>query len=119
MSNAGACRMYHIVDGERHIDAKRFEQMQEGRDFFFKFFQADCDRIAIENPTPLTICELPEPTQVIQPYDFGHKYSKRTCLWLKGLPCLVPTKYEMEWKPYLPSSTSRNAGKPKNKGTMH
>lgn len=53
---------------------------------------ADCAKIAVENPTPLKIVELPPYTQAIQPWQFGHPYTKRTCLWLKELPPLVPTE---------------------------
>ena len=56
-----------------------------------KFYNANCERIAIENPTPSRIFELPQKTQVIQPYQFGHPYRKTTCLWLKNLPALRPT----------------------------
>jgi hypothetical protein len=53
----------------------------------------------------MKIFGLPAPTQVIQPYQFGHPYSKRTLLWLKGLPPLKPTEILSEWRPYLPSNT--------------
>lgn len=106
LSNAGACRMYRIIDGKRYIDADRYELMREGRRFFFAMLNADCDRIAVENPTPLGICDLPEPTQVIQPYEYGHPYSKRTLLWLKGLPNLTPTDIVAEHETWLPSNTS-------------
>ena len=49
-------------------------------------------RIAIENPVGCISSQIRKPDQIIQPYDFGHDASKRTCLWLKGLPALVPTK---------------------------
>lgn len=106
LSNAGACRMYRYFGGERWINDKRFEQMKEGRDFFLQFLNAECDRIAIENPTPLKLANLPEETQAIQPYEYGHPYSKRTLLWLKGLPKLIPTNIVDKHIPYLPSNTS-------------
>ena len=109
LSNAGACRMYKVINGERWINAARYELMLDGRDFFYKFLNADCDKIAIENPTPMKICGLPKPSQIIQPYMFGHPYSKRTLLWLKGLPCLWPTEIVAEHVPYLPSNTSNFA----------
>ncbi len=61
--------------------------------------------IAVENPTPMKVYDLPEHTQAIQPWQFGHAYSKRTLLWLKNLPMLVPTNMVKEHKPYLPSNT--------------
>ena len=66
-----------------------------------QFYDADCPKIAIENPTPMKIVGLPQYQQAIQPYQFGHPYSKRTCLWLKGLPPLVPTEIIPEHSPYV------------------
>jgi len=66
---------------------------------------ADCRFIAVENPTPMKIYDLPEHTQAIQPWQFGHPYSKRTLLWLKNLPQLIPTNIVTDYKPYLPSNT--------------
>ena len=51
---------------------------------------ADCDFIAVENPTPMSIWKLPPHSQSIQPWMFGEPYTKRTCLWLKNLPPLIP-----------------------------
>ena len=56
-----------------------------------KIYNADCPRICVENPLPSKIYELPLHTQVIQPFEFGHPFKKRTQLWLKGLPNLKPT----------------------------
>lgn len=119
LSNAGACRMYRYFNGERWINDKRFNQMLGGREFFFNFLNADCKRIAIENPTPMKIADLPKETQVIHPFEFGYPYSKRTLLWLKGLPELTPTKIIKEHTPYLPSNTSALAkGKGGSKGAV-
>lgn len=95
------------VSGALRFEAKREDGRQrEGLEFFCKFLQADCDRISIENPVNIIsgdycrkwfpdIVEkygLPiKPTQAVHPWMFGHPESKKTCLWLKGLPPLVPT----------------------------
>lgn len=63
----------------------------EGIKFFMKFVNVDCDRIAIENPVGIMSSEYRKPSQIIQPWQFGHKAQKSTCLWLKGLPLLTPT----------------------------
>lgn len=60
--------------------------------FFMAFYMADCEKMCIENPIPTRIWGLPEYTQIIQPYEHGHPYSKKTCLWLHGLPNLQPTE---------------------------
>lgn len=92
LTNAGSVRMR--VKGE--IVPERYEAMLAGREFFFRFLAADCPRIAVENPTPMRLAELPPYSQVIQPWQFGHPYTKRTCLWLRGLPPLVPTEIVSE-----------------------
>ena len=72
-----------------------------GKRIFLKFLNADCQRIAVENPTPMRLVGLPPYTQAIQPYWFGHPYSKRTCLWLVNLPLLKPTCIVSHHEPYV------------------
>ena len=97
LTNASAVRMR--VGGVLQED--RYRKAMEAKEFFMKFWEADIPMIAIENPTPLKIVGLPPYTQAIQPYWFGHPYSKRTCLWLKGLPPLVPTDILDHHEPYV------------------
>lgn len=97
LTNAGAVRMR--VGGA--IVQERFEKAMKAKEFFMRFYNADCERIAIENPTPMKIVGLPDYDQAIQPYWFGHPYSKRTCLWLKGLPPLIPTEVMAHHEPYV------------------
>lgn len=82
MTKAGAVRMR--VKGK--INQDRYEKAMQAKSFFMAFYNADVPKIAIENPTPMKLIGLPQYTQAIQPYEHGHPYSKRTCLWLKGLP---------------------------------
>ena len=98
MSNAGACRMF---PQNGVIDPDRFAKAMKAKEFFMAFYNADCDRISIENPLPLSVVGLPEKTQVIQPYQFGHSYTKKTYLWLKGLPNLTPTDIVKPVGPYV------------------
>jgi hypothetical protein len=95
------------VSGALRFEAKRKDGRQrEGLEFFCKFLEADCDMICIENPVNIIsgdYCKkwfpdivekygLPiKPTQAIHPWMFGHPESKKTCLWLKGLPPLEAT----------------------------
>lgn len=97
LTNAGAVRMR--VGGE--IVQERFQKAMEAKAFFMTIRNADCEKIAIENPTPMKIVGLPPYDQAIQPYQFGHPYSKRTCLWLKGLPKLHPTEILDHHEPYV------------------
>lgn len=98
MSNAGACRMY---PRKGEIDPERFKKAMEAKAFFMAFYNADCEKICIENPVPLRVVELPEKTQVIQPYEYGSPYTKKTYLWLKGLPNLIPTDIVEPLGPYV------------------
>lgn len=101
LSNAGAARLYKVVDGKTYIERDRFENGLDAKEFFMKFMEADCDKLAIENPTPSGVYRMPKCTQVIQPYEYGHPYTKRTCLWLKGLPTLTPTDVISPVGPYV------------------
>ena len=76
--------------GQKAIERKRLQK--EGIDFFMSFVTAECDHIAIENPIGIMSTIYRKPDQIIQPYEFGHPYTKSTCLWLKNLPKLKPTK---------------------------
>lgn len=87
MTNASAVRMR--VNGE--IQPERYAKAMAAKEFFMRFYNADCPRICVENPTPMKIIGLPPYTQAIQPWQHGHPYTKRTCLWLKGLPPLQPS----------------------------
>lgn len=113
LSNAGACRMY---PKKGQIDEIRFGKAIKAKKFFMEFWEADCPRIAIENPRPLNVIELPRESQRIQPYEFGEPWSKMTYLWLKGLPPLMATEIVAEHKPYVSCGTSRNKGNPEKSG---
>ena len=105
------------VSGARHFQKKRENGTQEKSIKFFKrFLDADCDKIAIENPVGIIggkyinkwfpqFSGLPKCTQIIQPYEFGDPHKKTTCLWLKGLPKLFPTNIV---KPTLVTYTYKN-----------
>lgn len=93
------------VSGARHFEKKRADGRQrDAIEFFCAFLTADCDRIVIENPVGIISGDyiqehfpdlaekhgLPrKPTQIIQPWMFGHECTKATCLWLKGLDALT------------------------------
>ena len=80
------------VSGARHFERKRADgTQQKSIAFFMEFVNADCEKIAIENPICIMSTEYRKPDQIIQPYQFGHHARKSTCLWLKGLPKLIPT----------------------------
>ena len=101
LSNAGARWLF--AGGK--LNEERYKLGLDGKEFFMELYNADCKHIAIENPIPSSIYNLPPYTQVIQPYEYGHPYSKKTCLWLKGLPPLKPTNIIEEHKPFVSSGT--------------
>lgn len=86
-SNAGARFLY----SNHQLNQERYKKGLKAKEFFMQLFNAKCKHIAIENPTPSKIYNLPIKTQTIQPYEYGHPFSKRTNLWLKNLPNLCPT----------------------------
>ena len=87
LSNAGAKFLY--PKGELNKD--RLRKGLAAKEFFMAFYNANCNKICIENPIPSKIYELPQYSQTVQPYEHGHPFSKKTCLWLKGLETLKPT----------------------------
>lgn len=100
------CTHLAVSGALRFAEKREDGRQREALEFFCSFLKADCDKIAIENPVNIIsgkycakwfpdIVEkynLPiKPSQSVHPWMFGHPESKKTCLWLKGLPCLTPT----------------------------
>ena len=80
------------VSGARWFKEKRIDgRQQEAINFFLTLAMAPCELIAIENPIGIMSTEWRKPDQIVQPWMFGHGETKATCLWLKGLPKLIPT----------------------------
>lgn len=90
---------YLTVTGNRWFNVDKYgdkaiQRMKDREDainFFMMFANANCERIAIENPVGIMSSEWRKPNQIVNPWQFGDPYEKKTCLWLKGLPELVPT----------------------------
>lgn len=102
ISRAGARWMY---PQKGVLCQDRLKKALAAKDFFMELMNAPIEFICIENPTPLKIVGLPQHTQSIQPYQFGHNFSKKTLLWLKNLPNLTPTDIKENYIPLLPSNT--------------
>ena len=111
LSNAGARWLYR---GGK-LQEERYKKGLEGKAFFMRFLNSNIPRICVENPEPSTIFDMPSPTQIIEPYEFGHPYSKKTFLWLRGLPPLRPTKYIWDHTPFVKSSSHRGKYQPPTK----
>lgn len=106
---------YLTVSGNAYFNVERYgdkaieriEKQQEAVRFFMEFVNADCDKIAIENPVGRINTIYRKPDQIIHPYHFGHPVSKKTCLWLKGLPLL---KYTDVVEPEILHSKGKSGG---------
>ena len=93
---------YLTISGNRWFNFRRYGEQAEQRwkdrckaiVFFMQMIGADCEHIAVENPVGVINTMYRKPDQIIQPFMFGHPYAKSTCLWLKGLPPLIPTQWE-------------------------
>ena len=75
--------------GEKAV--QRYKDREYAADFFMRFVKCDIPKVAIENPIGYMSTAYQKPTQIIHPYMFGDPARKATCLWLKGLPKLIPT----------------------------
>lgn len=107
LSNAGAVRLR--VNGE--LQQSRMLLARYAKAFFMDIYNADCDRIVIENPVPGKIHELPKYSQIIEPYMFGDHWKKRTCLWLRGVPILMATEIVVPDGLWVGSTSSRRDSK--------
>ena len=113
LSNAGACRLY---PKKGQLDMERYQKGLQAKAFFLRFLNSACPRVAVENPVSSSVFEMPRHTQEIQPYQFNddgtHPYTKKTRLWLRGLPLLVPTTPGCKPAgPYVPAGTGRKTVK--------
>lgn len=87
LSNAGVRWLYN----QAGLNLDRYKQGILAKEFFMRMLNANCNKICVENPIPSKVWELPPYSQIIQPYMFGHPVTKKTALWLKGLPKLKET----------------------------
>ena len=106
---------YLTVSGNRWFNIEKYGDKalerirlrEEAYNFFMKFANAKCARIAIENPIGYMNTHYRKPDQIIQPYQFGDPERKTTCLWLKNLPKLIPTNIV---DPNITDSTTGHSG---------
>ena len=84
------------ISGARWFCEKSKEQ-EEALNFVKYLMLLPIERICIENPVSIISGRIRQPDQIIQPYEFGHGESKKTCLWLKNLPKLKPTSHKSDF----------------------
>lgn len=97
------------------LNQERYQNGLKGKYFFMAFLNAECDKICVENPVPSKVYGLPKYTQIVQPYYFGDPYSKKTCLWLKGLPKLKPTDVCKKYQSTSEADWFQKGGKDRQK----
>jgi len=105
---SGAGWMYN-KDGTRNEE--RYQNQMDGLEFVHKLMDAPIERIAIENPISVISSYIREPDQIVHPWQFGDEAEKSTCLWLKNLPMLRPTKIVGKGEMY--EFTDKKTGKKK------
>lgn len=95
LANSGSKHLYSGMKSENGPNADRWAMMGAAAQFFITLWNAPIQHIAVENPImlghPKRLFGIPNPSQIIQPWQFGHGETKATCLWLKNLPTLNPT----------------------------
>lgn len=101
LCNSGVC---HLTDGKGAFNTQRLKKMEEAVKFFKEIQSARCEKICIENPIPHKYGIGKTYDQIIQPWMFGHKERKATCLWLKGLKKLKETHNVKQEMLALPKS---------------
>lgn len=111
-SNAGARHLFK--DGKLNIS--RYYEGLCGKALFMAIWAADCDKVVIENPTPSKVYDYPEPTQAIQPYEYGHPFTKKTLLWERGVKPLRPTNVVVPERTWCPSGSYSGKHNEKHRG---
>ena len=90
------------IKGE--LQPERYSQMKDARAFFFRCLRANAQYVAVENPLPMALAQLPRPSFFIQPSWFGVKYTKKTLYWVRNLPPIMPTIEYPQPKQFVRSS---------------
>lgn len=100
---------FHLRRGDDYIEVnfKRLMKMKQARKFFFKCLTANAPYVAVENPIPMRLAELPKPSCYIQPFWFGDRWSKKTLYWLKNLPPLMAEKINPDYKQLMHCSRGK------------
>jgi hypothetical protein len=117
LSSSGSAWFYHPDDKHLPIEQRRphpkfpnrREDQENAYEFFMKLARADIKKIAVENPIGVVSTLWRKPDQIIQPWMFGEEASKSTCLWLKNLPKLIPTKIVGKGDIYFDKSGKKRA----------
>ena len=111
-TNAGA---RHLWKGGK-LNIPRYYEGLLGKALFLAIWAADCDKVVIENPTPSKVFEYPAPTQAVQPFEYGHPFTKKTLLWERGVDPLKPTNIVEPERTWCPSGSYSGKHEEKYRG---
>lgn len=92
---------------EIFVNEERWKNMMKAREFFFKCLNAKAKYVAVENPLPMRVAEMPQPTCYADPNWFGVKYTKKTLYWLKNLPPIMPRLIHSKPKCFVSASRGK------------
>lgn len=99
---------WKTVNGKHvQINQERWQAMKKAREFFMLCLSAKADYLAVENPLPMAVAQLPKPSTFLEPSWFGVKYTKKTLYWLRNLPPIMPTIEHSKPKQYVRSSRGK------------
>lgn len=114
LTRIGSPWLYHNPDYMLYIDGKyvdvnsdRLAKLLQARSFFFTCLNATADYVAVENPIPMRLAQLPRPSFYADPSWFGVKYTKKTLYWTKTLPQIMPQIFHPTPKGYVRSSRGK------------
>lgn len=89
------------------VNRERYKKMVDAVDFFHQCLEAKARYVAVENPQPMALAGLPQPSCYVEPFWFGHKYSKKTLYWLRNLPPIVAGAQKPNPKCYVHCSRGK------------
>lgn len=107
LCKVGSVQMYEGPLDNRRINPARYKKMLEAREFFLMCLAADADYVAVENPIPMKMADLPKPDCYACPSWYGVKYTKKTLYWLRGLPPLMPQVINPDAKCFVHASRGK------------
>lgn len=99
------CLSFH--GKQKWVNGERFAKMTDAISFFHQCLEAKARYVAVENPQPMALAELPQPSCYVEPFWFGHKYSKKTLYWLRNLPPIVAGAQKPNPKCYVRCSRGK------------
>ena len=111
LANSGVQHLWNKRKKINGKNLKRWEKMEASVAFFQRILWNEIPMVAVENPVPHGYAGLPKYDQIIHPWQHGHEVMKKTCLWLRGLPKLMPSKIVSQGEKYIGKNGKSNGSK--------